>query len=107
PGAHVTSVGASPHGGEVDPETIGAGLLVVESRVAFNPPPAGAWELQSLDPDDAVELGEILSGEHPGRGSIDEITIYKSMGHAVEDVAAARLIYDNAIVAGVGTEVTL
>jgi ornithine cyclodeaminase/alanine dehydrogenase-like protein (mu-crystallin family) len=92
PGAHVTSVGASPAGGELDAGTVRAGLLVVESRVAFEPPPAGAAELMDLEPHLAVELGEILNGAHPGRTSDDEITVYKSMGHAVEDAAAAQLV---------------
>ena len=92
PGTHVTSVGSSMEGPELDRETITAGLLVIESRVAFQPPPAGSHELQGLDPSMAVELGEVLSGTHPGRTSADEITVYKSMGHAVEDAAAAALV---------------
>ena len=92
PGTHVTSVGSSMDGPELDRETITAGLLVIESRVAFQPPPAGSHELQGLDPSSAVELGEVLSGTHPGRTSADEITVYKSMGHAVEDAAAAALV---------------
>jgi ornithine cyclodeaminase len=43
-------------------------------------------------PEDAVELGEVLAGSHPGRSSADQITVYKSMGHAVEDAAAAALV---------------
>ena len=92
PGTHVTSVGSSMDGPELDRETVTAGLLVIESRVAFQPPPAGSHELQGLDPSSAVELGEVLSGTHPGRTSADEITVYKSMGHAVEDAAAAALV---------------
>lgn len=107
PGAHVTSVGASPRGGELDRATITAGLLVVESRVAFEPPPAGAFELQGLEPSDAIEMGEIVSGRHPGRTSAEEITVYKSMGHAMEDAVAARLVYDAAVRDGRGTRVSL
>jgi ornithine cyclodeaminase/alanine dehydrogenase-like protein (mu-crystallin family) len=44
----------------------------------------------------AVELGQILSGDHPGRTSDEEITVYKSMGHAVEDAAAAALVLERA-----------
>jgi ornithine cyclodeaminase/alanine dehydrogenase-like protein (mu-crystallin family) len=96
PGTHVTSVGSSMKGPELDRETITAGLLVIESRVAFQPPPAGSHELQGLDPGVAVELGEVLSGSQPGRTSADEITVYKSMGHAVEDAAAAALVLERA-----------
>src|SRR5439155_26938703 len=62
PGAHVTSVGANPAGPELDAETVRRGHLFVESRVAFAPPPAGAAELQDLDPRAGTELGEVLSG---------------------------------------------
>jgi ornithine cyclodeaminase/alanine dehydrogenase-like protein (mu-crystallin family) len=107
PGMHVTSVGASRDGPELDPAVMRAGLLAVESRVAFEPYPAGAHELQGLDPNAAVELGEILAGTREGRTSPEQITVYKSMGHAVEDAAAAGLVYRRALEDGVGTEVDL
>jgi ornithine cyclodeaminase/alanine dehydrogenase-like protein (mu-crystallin family) len=107
PGAHVTSVGASSEGPELDRETMQAGLLAVESRVAFEPYPAGAHELQGLDPGSAVELGEVLVGTREGRSSSDQITVYKSMGHAVEDAAAVGLVYRRALELGVGTEIEL
>jgi len=107
PGTHVTSVGASREGPELDRETVTAGLLAVESRVAFEPYPAGAHELQGLDPESAVELGEVLAGTREGRTSPEQITVYKSMGHAVEDAAAAGLVYRRAREQGIGTEVEL
>src|SRR5262245_15157269 len=107
PGTHVTSVGASREGPELDRDTVTAGLLVVESRVAFEPYPAGAHELQGLDPESAVEVGEVLAGTREGRTSPEQITVYKSMGHAVEDAAAAGLVYRRAREQGVGTEVEL
>jgi alanine dehydrogenase len=107
PGTHVTSVGASREGPELDRATVTAGLLVVESRVAFEPYPAGAHELQDLDPESAVELGEVLGGAREGRASPEQITVYKSMGHAVEDAAAAGLVYRRAREQGIGTEVEL
>ena len=94
PGTHVCSVGASQEGPELDRETVTAGVLCVESRVAFKPPPAGAFELQGLDPEAAVELGDVLAGTRPGRTTGEQITIYKSMGHAVEDAAAAALVLE-------------
>ena len=96
PGTHVTSVGAALDGPELDPETVQAGLLCVESRVAFSPPPAGSFELEGLDPEQAVELGEVLAGTRPGRADDRQITVYKSMGHAVEDAAAAALVLEHA-----------
>jgi len=106
PGMHVTSVGASREGPELDPAVMSSGLLVVESRVAFEPYPAGAHELQGLDPGSAAELGEILAGTGEGRTSAEQITVYKSMGHAVEDAAAAGLVYRRALEGG-GVEVEL
>ena len=106
-GAHVTSVGASRAGPELDRPTVQAGLLVVESRVAFEPYPAGAHELRGLDPEAAAELGEVLAGTRDGRTSPEQITVYKSMGHAVEDASAAGLVYSRALELGVGTEVAL
>lgn len=100
PGAHVSSVGT---GFELDPETVARGSVFVEWRGAVeNPPPAGARELQGLDPAPITEVGEVLSGAHPGRRSDDEITVYKSTGHAVEDAAAASLVYQRARTRGVG-----
>jgi ornithine cyclodeaminase/thiomorpholine-carboxylate dehydrogenase len=106
-GAHVTSVGSNPGGPELDADTVRRGRLFVESRVAFASPPAGAAELQHLDPANATELGEVLSGAAQGRTSDEEITVYKSMGHAVEDAAAARLVYDRALREGAGQRVQI
>jgi ornithine cyclodeaminase/alanine dehydrogenase-like protein (mu-crystallin family) len=106
-GTHVNSIGYNESGGELDEATIRDGRLVVESRVAFEPLPAGAWELQGLDPSDAVELGEILGGNRRGRTSTDQITVFKSMGHAAEDAAAAGLVLERAREIGAGATVEL
>jgi ornithine cyclodeaminase/thiomorpholine-carboxylate dehydrogenase len=104
PGAHVTSVGYHPPGGELDPALIPRGSLFVETRAAFAPPPVGCWELQGFDPAIGTELGEVILGARPGRKSDGEITIYKSMGHAMEDVVTAGLVYAAALAEGAGTE---
>jgi len=107
PGAHVSSVGGT-WGPELDAETIAAGRVFVEWRgAATTPPPAGAVELQDLDPAGLTEIGEVIAGTRPGRQSPEEITIYKSTGHAVEDAAAARLVYDRALAEGVGISLAL
>jgi alanine dehydrogenase len=107
PGAHVSSVGGT-FGPELDPETVVSSRVFVEWRgAALNPPPAGAHELQGLDVEKLTEVGEVLAGTRPGRISEDEITIYKSTGHAVEDAATARLVYDRARAEGAGTRLTL
>jgi ornithine cyclodeaminase/alanine dehydrogenase-like protein (mu-crystallin family) len=107
PGTHVSSVGGT-FGPELDAGTVRAGRVFVEWRgAARNPPPAGAHELQGLDPDTVTEIGEVLAGTRPGRGRDDEITVYKSTGHAVEDAAAARLVDRRARAAGAGVAVTI
>jgi ornithine cyclodeaminase/alanine dehydrogenase-like protein (mu-crystallin family) len=107
PGAHVSAVGGT-FGPELDAETLAAGSVFVEWRgAATNPPPAGAHELQGFDVTRVTEIGEVLSGRRPGRRFADELTVYKSTGHAVEDAAAARLVYDRARAEGAGIELPL
>ena len=53
------------------------------------------------------EIGELLAGLKPGRTSPDQITLYKSVGIAVQDVAAARLVYERALAQGAGVQVDL
>ena len=107
PGMHITSVGYAPPGGELDPKVITQGRLFVETRLAFEPPPAGCAELAGLDPSVGTELGEVLLGGSRGRQSPDELTIYKAMGHACEDLAAASLVYHRARQNGAGRTVVL
>jgi len=107
PGMHITSVGYSPPGGELDPQAIKQGRLFVETRLAFEPPPAGCGELAGLDPSIGTELGEVLLNQKPGRQSDEQITIYKAMGHACEDMAAASLVYQRAKRDGAGRTVAL
>ncbi len=107
PGTHVTSVGYRPPAGELPPELAARARLLVETRVAFEPTPVGCGELAGLDPASGAELGEVVLGRRPGRIGSDEITVYKAMGHAVEDLVAARLVYERALVEGAGTVVAL
>jgi ornithine cyclodeaminase/alanine dehydrogenase-like protein (mu-crystallin family) len=103
PGVHVTSVGYNPPGGELDRVIVERGHLFVETRDAFASPPVGAAELQGLDPDVGTELGDAILRRRPGRESDAEITVYKSMGHAMEDVVTAGLVFAAALAEGVGT----
>ncbi len=107
PGAHVTSVGYAPPGGELPPEVVQRARLAVESRLSFDPPPGGCAELAGLDPARGTELGELLAGRAPGRTSPTELTAYKSMGHAMEDLVVAALVYRRAREQGVGRAVRL
>jgi ornithine cyclodeaminase len=109
PGVHVNSVGLNPAGREVDEETVADALLVVESREsALAAPPAGAPELVGVGPADVhAELGELVAGIKPGRSSQDQITLYKSVGVAVQDVAAAALVLAAAQGRSVGLAIDL
>src|SRR5690348_11915563 len=104
PGVHVSAVGGT-FGPELDAETVNAASIFVEWRGAVtNAPPAGAHELQGLDPERVTEVGEVIAGKKPGRRTPDEITLYKSTGLAVEDAAAAGLVYERALRAGARSE---
>jgi alanine dehydrogenase len=107
PGTHVTSVGYRPPAGELPPKLAARARLLVETRVAFEPTPVGCGELAGLDPATSAELGEVVLGRRPGRIGPDEVTVYKAMGHAVEDLVAARLVYERALVEGAGSIVAL
>ena len=107
PGTHVTSVGFAPPGHEMPVELAASSRLMVESRMAFAPAPAGCVELAGLDPQVASEIGEVVLGLRPGRADDREITVYRSMGHAAEDLVAARMVYDAAVAAGRGQLVEL
>jgi ornithine cyclodeaminase/alanine dehydrogenase-like protein (mu-crystallin family) len=116
PGTHVTSVGFNSSGlGEVDAETVARAALFVESReAALAPPPAGAIELIRAIADGTIdashvraEIGEVISGTASGRTSDDEVTLYKSVGVAVQDAAAAAMVLDAARASGAGTLVEI
>jgi ornithine cyclodeaminase len=116
PGTHVNSVGYNTAGeGEVDGALVHDSVLVVESRAAvLAPPPSGAVEIRraieaGLISADHIhaELGEIVSGVAPGRVDPDDVTLYKSVGVAVQDAAAASLVLAAATEAGVGTHVDM
>jgi ornithine cyclodeaminase len=107
-GAHVSSVGYNTPGSELDPAIVErADLICVESRESsFAPPPGGATELSGVDPASVVELGELVSGR-PGRGGPAEITLYKSVGIAIQDLAAAALVLRAAQERNIGLEIEL
>lgn len=104
PGTHVTSVGFAPPGSEVPVALIDRARICVETRNAFSPAPVGCAELAGRDPSSAVELGEVLAGKKPGRTNDTEVTLYKSMGNAMEDMVVANLVYETALAVGAGTE---
>jgi ornithine cyclodeaminase len=108
PGMHVSSVGYNAPGSELDPDLVRAATIVVESRdSSFAPPPGGAPELAGVDPASVAELGELVSGSRRGRATPVEITLYKSVGVAVQDLAAAALVLAAARERAVGLEIEL
>jgi ornithine cyclodeaminase len=115
PGAHVNSVGFNVHGREVDAATVCSAFVVVESRTsALAPVPAGAndllWPISEglISPDHIrAELGELVMGAVPGPTSSDQLTLFKSVGVAAEDLAAAWLVVTAARKRGIGRSVDL
>jgi alanine dehydrogenase len=109
PGACVISVGACrPEQREMDPALVARARLYVDSR-------AGAFEESGdvvlgireglfAQSHIVAELGEVVAGAARGRETDDEVTIFKSLGMAVEDMAAAALVYARAKAAGRGVQ---
>lgn len=111
PGAHLNLVGSSrPNGREADSATMAATSLFVDRREStLNE--AGDYLFAARDgvigPDHIrAELGEVLQGDKPGRTSPDEITCFKSLGLAIEDLFAAEFLYRKAQESSVGTWVS-
>lgn len=105
PGMHINSVGLNQRGQEVDAEAVQRSRVFVESRAAsLAPPPSGANELQGVNVE--AEIGELVSGSL-GRSSAQDITLYKSVGVAVQDAVAAQLVYDAALKRRLGAEIEL
>jgi ornithine cyclodeaminase/alanine dehydrogenase-like protein (mu-crystallin family) len=111
PGTHVNAAGAYPNGisRELATDVVASARLYVDRREsALNE--SGDVRLalaeRRLGEDHIVgELGEVLAGMREGRRSADELTVFKSMGIAVEDLAAAELCVARARERGLGTEV--
>jgi ornithine cyclodeaminase/alanine dehydrogenase-like protein (mu-crystallin family) len=105
PGVHVGSVGT---GAELPLGLLVRARLFVESRTTTTaPPPAGALELRGWDPSSLTEVGDVLAGRSAGRMSSEDVTVFKSTGHAVEDIAAGAVVFRRALAGGVGTTVTM
>jgi ornithine cyclodeaminase/alanine dehydrogenase-like protein (mu-crystallin family) len=108
PGTHVNAVGASlPTDRELDSHAVARGVLFADRRESLLAE-SGDYGLAAADgavgPENVrAELGELLAGTASGRASEAEITIFKSLGLAVEDLAAARCAYEAAQRTGAGT----
>ena len=111
PGTHINGVGAfTPALAEVPPATIARALVAVDQRAA-------AWseagdliqarQAGAIEEDRVVELGEIIAGRAAGRADDQQITFFKSVGNAVQDVAVGQIVLAEARRLGLGTEVGL
>src|SRR5262249_6696721 len=111
PGTFIAAVGADNRGKqELDPGLVASSTLVVDVLEQC----AEIGELQHalaaglmLREDVHAELMHVIAGGRPGRTRADEITVFDSSGTALEDVAAAILVYEKALASGDGTEVKL
>jgi alanine dehydrogenase len=112
PGTHINAVGShTPAARELDSETVRRARLIGDSREAcFRESGDLIIPLREgviAETHFQAELGEVVIGRKPGRGGSEEITLFKSNGLAVQDAAAAQLVYEKAREAGVGTQVAL
>ncbi len=113
PGAHINAVGSSIAAArELDGATVAASSLFVDRREStVNESGDYLFALRegaiSGPGHIRAEIGEILTGIAPGRTSHDEITLFKSLGLAVEDLASAVLLFEKAQRAGRGTWIEL
>ena len=90
PGAHVNAVGAvRPDWRELDDDVLARSRLFVESREAASRESGDVMASRGI----VAEIGEVVAGVAHGRETLDEITLFKSVGVAVEDVATANLVY--------------
>lgn len=110
-GAHINALGADAAGKqELDPDILGDAVIVVDdweqashSGEVNVPLESGVLRREHI----RGTLGAVLEGAIPGRSNPDEITIFDSTGLAIQDCAVARVVYDRAKAAGLGTPVTL
>ena len=109
PGVHISGIGSHlPYASEVDAGTVQRAKVVVDQMSAclaeagdlIRPIENGAYDASQIH----AEIGAIIAGAKPGREADDEITFFKSVGLAAQDVAVARVVYAKALAQGAGTE---
>jgi ornithine cyclodeaminase/alanine dehydrogenase-like protein (mu-crystallin family) len=94
PGAHINAVGAPrPDWRELDDEVLRRAKVYVDSREAAMKESGDVIAAREV----LAEIGEVISGAEQGRRSAEDVTLFKSLGLAVEDVATAELVYRNAL----------
>jgi alanine dehydrogenase len=111
-GAHVSGIGSNaPNKKELDNTVFQRSRIVVDFR---DQALQEAGDLQEALRTESIqqgaiyaELGEVITGQKPGRQNDLEITLFKSVGMAIEDIAMASFVYQQALAAGVGSELDL
>ena len=107
PGVHISGIGSHlPYASEVDAVTLGRAKVVVDQMSAclaeagdlIRPIEEGLYDTSQIH----AEIGAIIAGDSPGRESREEITLFKSVGLAAQDVAVARVVYSKALEQGAG-----
>ena len=112
PGVHINAVGSHrPDLREIDGATLAQAKVVVDSREAIMAECGDillALKEKSISEANIYgEIGEVLAGTKAGRSSANEITLYKSVGIAIQDVATAQLVYRKALERKIGTDVEM
>jgi len=112
PGTHINAIGAfTPEMCEVDAETLVHARIVVDQREAVLAEagdllqPLAAGRIGGAE--SWIELGELVTGAQTGRRTEEEVTVFKSVGIAVQDLAVALRVYKRAREMGVGVEVAI
>jgi ornithine cyclodeaminase/alanine dehydrogenase len=109
-GVHINGIGShTPNARELDTEIVKRSTFIADATDAclaeagdiMIPIEAGELDASHIKAD----LGEIVTGKKPGRSNAAEITLFKSNGLAIQDVATAKLVYDKALAAGIGKNV--
>lgn len=107
PGTHVNSVGTARRDQrELDVETFRrSDRIVVDTRAGvFGEAGDAVAAADAVDQESVAELHELVAGKAPGRRGDDEITLFKSVGSGIQDIAIAAVIYQRALDKGLGTE---
>jgi ornithine cyclodeaminase/alanine dehydrogenase len=108
-GTHINSIGSHmPKMRELDTLTVQRSRIVCDHIDACKaeagdfiiPAQDGEWDWSRV----AGSLGEVITGKVPGRAAQEDITLFKSVGLAIQDVSAAKAVFDEAVRRGIGTE---
>ena len=111
-GTHINGIGShTPNARELDTEIIKKSKFIGDSKEAcFNEAGDIIIPLKEKSINEShfyAELGEVIVGKKPGRISEEEITLFKSNGLAIQDVATAKLILEKAIIKGIGHNIDI